>query len=178
MFIEESPTRVRNCTWMLLLLCLPVASPTEGATREEVAEAVRSGYASWDSGDVDAILNMHDPKAVGFGYRTAPGREWSTLGEEENKRRLERFYEQMEYYSIELEELHTSVEGDVGLAWGVHVEDYKVKGRPPEKARVRFTLVLRNSAEGWRRVLYHRDIQPFDEHGRYLIEHTKASHDK
>jgi ketosteroid isomerase-like protein len=73
----------------------------------------------------------------------------------------------MEYYRVQLEELQTSVTGEVGLAWGVFIEEFQEEGRPPERARVRFSQVLTKGARGWHVLLFHRDIQPFTEAGRY-----------
>jgi ketosteroid isomerase-like protein len=73
----------------------------------------------------------------------------------------------MDSYRLELEDLQTSVTGDIGLAWGVYIEEFQEKGRPPERARVRFSKVLTKGARGWQVLLYHRDIQPFNDDGSY-----------
>ena len=57
--------------------------------------------------------------------------------------------------------------GEIGLAWGVYIEAFQEQGHPPERARVRFSKVLTKGPHGWQVVLYHRDIQPFTEDGRY-----------
>ena len=75
----------------------------------------------------------------------------------------------MDYFRIELNELHTAVDGDVGLAWGFHTEDYKLKGQAPAKVRVRFAMTLNYERNRWRTLLYHRDIQKFDERGYAVI---------
>ena len=80
---------------------------------------------------------------------------------------MAQFWGQLEYFHLELNTLHTTVAGDVGLAWGVYVEELQEKGRPPERARVRYTFTLMQEANGWKILLYHRDIQPFDAHGWY-----------
>jgi hypothetical protein len=46
-------------------------------------------------------------------------------------------------------------------------EEFQEQGRPPERARVRFSKVLTKGPRGWQVLLYHRDIQPFSERGRY-----------
>jgi ketosteroid isomerase-like protein len=143
-------------------------------TKEEVAEAVRDFYAVWKAGDMKAAARI-DANAIGFGFRTAAWRDLSTRGGEAYLQMLEQFLDQMDYYRLDLEELHTSAEGDIGLAGGVHTEDFKVKGRPPERARVRFSLVLKKGAAGWQVLLFHRDIQPFDEEGRYPTTLTEVS---
>ena len=66
-----------------------------------------------------------------------------------------------------LEDCETAVVGDVGLAWGTYLETWQDQGQPPEQARVRFSKVLTKGERGWEVVLYHRDIQPFADDGRY-----------
>jgi hypothetical protein len=63
------------------------------------------------------------------------------------------------------------------LAWpgGAFLEQWQEKGRVPEQARVRFSKVLTRGAQGWQVVLYHRDIQPFADDGRYPRELTILS---
>jgi ketosteroid isomerase-like protein len=73
----------------------------------------------------------------------------------------------MDAYRLEPEELQTAVIGEVGLAWGVYLEQFQERGRPPERAQVRFSKVLTKGARGWQVLLYHRDIQPFTDEGRY-----------
>jgi hypothetical protein len=41
-------------------------------------------------------------------------------------------------------------------------EEFQEQGRPPERARVRFSKVLTRGARGWQVLLYHRDIQPLN----------------
>jgi ketosteroid isomerase-like protein len=74
----------------------------------------------------------------------------------------------MKYYRISIDELQTDVSGDVGLAWGVHKEEFQVKGRRAEKVRIRFTMTFRYVGQRWRTLLYHRDIQQFHEDGTYI----------
>ena len=80
----------------------------------------------------------------------------------------------MDRYSIELDELNTQIDGDIVLAWGFFVENYQVTGQPPERARVRFTAVSRITEDGLRPLIFHRDIQPFDDAGRYLSSLTRV----
>jgi len=160
--------------------------PTQGPpslvlpTKEDVAEEMRRKFAVFDSGNVDAILQ--NAQGAGFGYRTAAvrsmpwagvdARDVAARGVDVRRQAIKQFLDSMEYYHTKFEELYTSVEGDIGLAWGIFVEEFKVKGRPPEKARVRFTETLKKEDVRWRTLLFHRDIQPFDEHGRYLTRLT------
>jgi hypothetical protein len=80
----------------------------------------------------------------------------------------------MEYYRIRLDELHTSVDGDIGLVWGVHTEEFQIRGRTPEAIRVRFTNALRWDGQTWRNLLMHRDAQVFDASGRYIPRPSEA----
>lgn len=104
--------------------------------------------------------------AGGFGFRSFAAR--SDSGGSRFDESIAQFAASMEYYRIRLDEVHTRVDGNVGLAWGVHTEEFKARGRPAESIRVRFTNTLRWEGSGWKNLLYHRDAQPFDEHGRYV----------
>ena len=174
MLIKYSLTRLKSLIWILLLLFPLVVTATEEITKDEVAKAVRSWYSAWNSGDLKAVTKF-DAHAVGFGWRSAPWRDASAIGEEAYLQAITQLLEGSEYGTLVLDELHASVEGDIGLAWGVHTEDFKLKGQSPEKAHVRFTMVLKKSRGNWGLLLFHRDIQSFDEKGRYLREHTKIS---
>jgi len=136
-------------------------------TKEEVAEAVRVWAHAWHTRDMQTIMAM-EAQAVGFGFRpfawrNHPGNTYPAGRD----RSLEQFFGQKMSYSVALQELQTAVEGDVGLAWGVFLEQWQDKGQPPEQARVRFSKVLTRGAQGWQVVLYHRDIQPFAADGCY-----------
>ena len=103
---------------------------------------------------------------VGFGFRTFAARQPST--EAATDQSIGLFATAMEYYRITLDDLQTKVHGDIGLAWGVHTEVFKVKGQPAESIRVRFTNTLRWDGTSWKNLLYHRDAQPFQANGRYV----------
>jgi ketosteroid isomerase-like protein len=135
-------------------------------TKEEVAEATRAYIAAWRTGDVQTIIAM-EAQVVGFGFRAWARRDTAAFGEGDYLRTLEWFFGPMDDYRVELEDLQTSITGDIGLAWGVYIEEFQEKGCPPERARVRFSHVLTKGARGWRLLLYHRDIQPFNEEGFY-----------
>ena len=137
-------------------------------TKEEVAEAVREWFAAWHAGDIQTI-NAMEAQAGGFGFRALARRDHAALG---YLQRLEQFFGQMDYYRLELEDLQKSVTGDIGLAWGVFVEEFQEKGRPPERARIRLSMVLTKAARGWQVLLYHRDIQSFNDDGSYPRELT------
>ena len=135
-------------------------------TEAEVAEAVRGWCTAWHARDLKAILAF-EARAGGFGLRPLARRDHAALGETAYLEMVQRFFDQMAYYRLQLEDLQTSAVGDIGFAWGTYVEEFQEKGQPPERARVRFSKVLTKGATGWQVLLYHRDIQRFEEDGRY-----------
>ena len=88
---------------------------------------------------------------------------------------LQRFFDSVDYYRAVPEDFETAVAGDIGMAWGVFVEEFQEKGQTPERARVRFSTVFTKAAEGWQVLLHHRDIQPFAENGIYPKSLTTIS---
>lgn len=147
-------------------------------TKEDVAAAVRAWCTAWHTRDMQTIMAMEAP-AVGFGFRPWAWRDHrGNTYPDGRDRSLEQFFRQKVSYSLVLQELQTAVEGDVGLAWGVLLEQWQDTGQPPEQARVRFSKVLTKSAHGWQVLLYHRDIQPFADNGRYPKALTVVSADR
>ena len=72
-------------------------------TKEEVAEAVRAWCHAWHTRDVQSILAM-EARAVGFGFRPCVWRDHVTRGEAQDRQALERFFGQLEVYSLALQE--------------------------------------------------------------------------
>jgi ketosteroid isomerase-like protein len=142
-------------------------------TKKEIEDAYREELSAWDSHDMEAVDRIN-AEAIGLGFRSISWRDHRINGEE-GLRLWNEWIAAHEYYNVELEEIHTSVEGDIGLAWGFHIEDFKCKGQPPEWVRVRFSVVYKKKDENCIPVLYHRDIQPFDETGKYLPEFKMVS---
>ncbi len=138
--------------------------------KEDLEEALREWISAWDNHDIQAITAM-EAGEVGFGYRTEAGRDRSRTGEIEYSASREQFFGRIEYFHLKLEDLQTSVVGNIGLAWGVFTEDFQEKGRPPEYARVRFSSTLSKGARGWQVLMFHRDIQTFED-GTYPRELT------
>lgn len=145
-------------------------------TKEEVAAAVRAWCHAWHTGDIETLLAMEAP-SFGFGFRPFTPRDHVAAGEAGRRESLEQFFGQKDFYSVVPEDFQTSVVGDIGLAWGTFMEKWQDKGQPPEQARVRFSKVLINTAQGWQVLLYHRDIQPFADDGRYPKSLTVVSSD-
>ena len=77
------------------------------------------------------------------------GRDRSRTGEIEYSAMREQCFGRIEFFHLKLEDLQTSVVGNIGLAWGVFTEDFQEKGRPPEFARGRFSSTLSKGARGW-----------------------------
>jgi len=144
-------------------------------TKEELAEAVRAWCHAWHTRDIEILLAM-EAMAFGFGIRPFTPRDHVAEGQSGQRDRLERFFGRMDSYSLVPEDFETSVTGDLGMAWGTFIEKWQDKGQPPEQARVRFSQVLTKGTQGWQVLLYHRDIQPFEE-GRYPKTLTVVSSD-
>ena len=145
----------------------------QGITPSDVEQQVRASLSVWDTGDSSKIMEIPGPGGnyggFGFGYRTKASRAMSL---EEEKEIIDRFLASVEYYRITEDEMQTAVDGDIGLAWGIFTEEFHVRGRTPEKVSVRFTVVLKKEAGSWRQLLFHRDTQPFDDDGSYILSLT------
>ena len=144
-------------------------------TEQEVADAVREWVELNNPGDdVERVpenvarLVAMEAESAGFGYRTSAWRDVSTVGRNAYAQVMTQYWSQIVYFRTELADLHTSVLGDVGFAWGGYTEEFQEKGRTPERAKVRFSMALTKEPEGWKVLSFHRDIQPFDADGRYL----------
>lgn len=134
---------------------------------------IRSGFEfSWESGqpmrdEVRQVWSQLGRGGTGYGFRTFQAR--GDTAESNSNQTSQSILASMDYWRVTLDELHTSVVGEIGLAWGVYTEEFKVKGQPPETVRVRFTNTLRWDRQGWENLLYHRDAQLFGQNGRYLV---------
>lgn len=141
----------------------PAGVPAQETNATSLEQWMRSGYEfAWEGGqpmpaEVRQVWGQLGSGGVGYGFRTFHARETTPDS-----------IPVMEYWRVTLDELHTSVVGDIGLAWGVHTEEFKAKGEPPEHIRVRFTNTLRWNGQRWEGLLYHRDAQVFGANGRYL----------
>ena len=151
--------------FLTLGLIWPVALSAQTITATSLEEWIRSGYEfSWASGqpmrdEVRQVWSQLGSGGVGYGFRMFQARVAPPDS-----------IPSMEYWRVTLDELHTSLIGNIGLAWGVHTEEFKVKGQQPETVRVRFTNTLTWNGQRWENLLYHRDAQVFGPDGRYLRE--------
>lgn len=153
---------------VLLVLSTGTAC-AQAITPSDVEQQVRASLSVWNTRDPIKILDTSGPsnnRGFGFGYRTRDARPGQSREEELGV--IGKFLASAEYYRATLEEIQTAVDGDIGLAWGVFTEEFHIRGRPPEKVRVRFTTALKNKDGAWRQLLFHRDAQPFDENGNYI----------
>ena len=87
-------------------------------TKEEVAEAVRRYVARFNSGDMKAVVGM-DAGCVTLSWRGAAWRDLRAISEDVYLKALQQLREPFEYRRVDLEELNTSVESDIGMAWGI-----------------------------------------------------------
>ena len=136
---------------------------------EEIVESVRKGLAAWESKDVATAVALGADIKGGFGWRNYAWRDQPYRAE-----MVAGFLDNLEYYGVELNDIHAWSEGEIGIAWGTFTESFKHKGQPPEKVRVRFTSTHKKDSRGWHDIMYHRDIQPFNENGKYPIELTQV----
>jgi hypothetical protein len=150
-----------------LLASTTLTSPAAGQAppADSLEQWIRRGYVlgTPESRDIWRELGWN---GVGFGFRSFAARQPAT-GDAATQS-INQFASAMEYYRITLNELQAKVDGDIGLAWGVHTEVFQVKGQSPESVRVRFTNTLRWDGWTWKNLLYHRDAQAFNANGRYI----------
>ncbi len=146
-------------------------SGTASKVSEEGLETyLREQYDAFDQGNAEAVDSGW---FIGYGYRSKMPR--AEIEEEMRLSFTQLFFDVMEYYSIKIDELNVAVDGDTGLTWGFHSEDFQMKGQEPEKLRVRFSMTLKHDADqGWKVIMGHRDIQPFDENDMYIPSHNNA----
>lgn len=160
----------------LLALAFALAGgslPTSATAQESdlaaaMEEAYRLGLEAWANADIDLIASGQG-SAVGFGFRTLAPRGVDDATAGYPRPLLEAFFASMDYYNLRLDEIHTSVHGNVGVAWGFHTEEFRHRGRESEAYRVRFSFtVIRGEDGALTQLISHRDIQPFGDDGRYI----------
>jgi hypothetical protein len=133
------------------------------ANAESLENYLRQQYDAFDKGRADDIDGGW---YIGYGYRSIMPR--ADLDESMRIQFSEFFFSMMERYHIAIDELHVAIDGNIGLAWGFHTEDFQMKGRPPERLRIRFSMTLKFDNNKWQVIMGHRDIQPFDASGMYI----------
>jgi len=144
------------------------ATAQEASLATAMEESYRLGLEAWANADVERIA-AGEGSAVGFGFRTLEPRGVGDATAAFPRPLLQAFFNSMEYYRLRLDEIHTLVHGNVGVAWGFHTEEFQRRGMEPESYRVRFSFTVVREEDGTLRYLMsHRDIQPFDDSGRYI----------
>ena len=119
-----------------------------------------------------AVLEEFGSAFRGFGYRTGAARSPESFTPAFAEL-LHRWFDTLEYYRLIPGETKIEIEGNIALVWGFHFEDFKHKGRPPEKVRVRTSATYRRDENGkWHELLAHRDIQKFRD-GKYVPEYIE-----
>lgn len=153
-----------------LFLALTEVVYAQDITPADVEQQYRDAISAWNARDPVKIRNTAGASGgFGFGFRTRAFRDFrDASGQESETAMVRKFLSSLEYLRITLEEIHATVDGNVGFAWGFQTEEFQLQGRPPEKVRVRFTMTLKRDAGRWRQLLHHRDAQPFDDLGNYI----------
>jgi ketosteroid isomerase-like protein len=143
-----------------------VSTATLTLTPAEVEERIRAEFEIWKTLDPGSIADLY-AGGVGFGYRNREARPAAPT-KEAYRDALRSWLGQFEHYSLVIEQVETTVDGEIGLAWGSYREEFTLRGGEPEVIRIRFSQVVRRDPSGWRTLLYQRDAQPFDNAGRYV----------
>jgi ketosteroid isomerase-like protein len=151
----------------LLLLAIATGSAIAQPLSPSMVEShLREWIAAWASNDPAKIVKV-DPPIDGFGVRTLQARSDDTP-EGTYLTIIKSFFTGLDYYRVELNQVQTKVDGNIGLAWGFCTERFKRKGHRPEVLRIRFTRTVKYDHGRWQTLLHHGDIQRFDEKGNYL----------
>ena len=163
----------------LLVLCGLISANVNASDLEEsLKEHVENYYEVFNKGEANKL----DPKEFsrGFGFRTQSARTELSLVPDAIedwgiKKLIGLWLSSMEYYRGYIEDVHYGVDGNVGMAWGFHIEEFKSKDKFAEKIRVRFssTYLYSDETKTWRALLSHRDIQNFDSEGNYIPTYGK-----
>jgi hypothetical protein len=124
--------------------------------------------------EVFEIRNSLDPIKIadsysggfGFGYRTRDARP-PYPSKEAYLEATRSWLASIVHYRTEIDEIHTGVDGDMGIAWGLYHEEFQTRGGEPEIVRGRFSEVMKRDGSTWSTLFYHRDATPFDSRGVY-----------
>ena len=183
--IEPFDTDGRYVKQLTVVAALPAPFAPAQSPKDDLADYIGKIWRNWNSHNLDSILSQGSLGGIGFGWRTRDSRtsqfpgispeDLAKSSGEVLRARLRRSFASWDHYHVEVTDLHTKVEGDIGLAWGTYDESFKPKDGAPEEARVRFTETYKRDGSTWRSLLYHRDIEPFDGQGRYVKQLTARS---
>jgi hypothetical protein len=140
------------------------------AEEDEIIASIKAGFEPWSAWDINEILDGSGGVGggLGFGFRTRDVRVGGTA--EQERARLEAWYDSLEHYRIEDVEANCAVNGDIATIWGFYTEDFKHKGQDSERVRVRYSMVQQRQNGRWQFVWNHRDIQDFTNEGFYVSQ--------
>lgn len=173
--------------FVLFLLGISCATAQDSDSREnELRTYIIKLMEGLNKDNIDNIDATHLGSFRGFGYRTKDPRipeDVPPLQYDQYIKGYVQFVKDwlktMKYYSSKIEVLHVAVDGDIGLVWGVYINDFQETGKPPEKYKVRFSSTLKRTEDGhWIQLIEHRDIQNFDETGQYIPKYLKSNDSK
>jgi ketosteroid isomerase-like protein len=155
-----------------LILLLNLSGAYANTLKQELRSHIEYEFEAWNNKDFDKIVSMG--YAVGFGFRSREPRK-KDVNPESIRTDLKTWFDTIEYYKITPEEINILIDGsDIGLVYGFYIDEIKHKGQTPEKYRVRFSETYRKGKDGkWHMLLYHRDIQHFQENGLYIRENQE-----
>ena len=154
----------------LVILFTAVAVSAQ-SYEEELREQMAKGIEAWNAGNVDGINT--DSFQIGFGFRTYAARISGALTPEIARAGLQAFLDSLDYYRIIPLESNITIDGNIALVWSYHVEEIEHKGQDRERVTVRGTATYKRDPDGtWKALLTHRDIQEYDENGRYIPNFT------
>ena len=158
------------CFVLTLILLLSPLGSYSGTLEEELKAHIEYEFEAWSNKDIDKIVSLG--YAVGFGFRSRAPRHSKDFKPEAIRTDLKTWFDTIEYYKITPEEINILIDGDdIGLVYGFYIDEIKHKGQTPEKNKVRFTFTYRKGKDGkWHTLLYHRDVQRFQENGLYISE--------
>jgi len=147
--------------------CLAITvAGAQTLTAKDVETHVRETFEILNTEDLDKLVATGYNVGTGFGYRGRDAR--SIVTRDEALAGAKAFRASVEFIRSFLDEVHTKVDGDVGVAWGFYTEEFQVRGRQRERVRARFSWTMRREGAAWRTIFFHRDAQPFDARGRYI----------
>jgi hypothetical protein len=155
-------------TFVLCILGSVLPACAQKPTAADVEHLVRAENDIWNTNDPVRIAESEFSGLGGFGFGFRSRDLRTPIDRKSALAMLKGFFSTIIYYRGTLDEVHTAVDGDIGLAWGFWTESFQVRGRKPEAVKVRFTATYKHDSKGWQTLLYHRDVQPFDERGQYI----------
>lgn len=139
---------------------------------DEIRAQLEADVEAWNTADIENINS--DSFSIGYGFRSYLPRTTATRSPEADRALLKGFLDSLESYRIIPIERNITIEGEIALVWGSHIEEIKHIGRPRERVTVRNSATYKRNSDGtWQALLSHRDIQKFGDDGRYIPEYAQ-----